>query len=178
MTLKETDRIILRHFEMRDAEALFQLDSDPEVLTYLHIPPVTSIEAVKNTIRRVQREYESNGTARLIVQEKATGEVMGWAGLKYIRTPINGLVNFHDVGYRFRKEFWGKGYATESAIASLDYGFNDLGLSEIYAMADVNHIVSNKILTKIGMTQTNVFDYEGMPHNCYHMSKDNFTFAK
>ncbi|MFT4665261.1 MAG: ribosomal-protein-alanine N-acetyltransferase [Patescibacteria group bacterium] len=171
MILKETDRIILRHFEMKDAGALFQLDSDPEVLTYLHVPAVASIEEVEQIIRRIQGEYDSDGTARLIVEEKETGEVMGWAGLKYIRENINGLINFHDVGYRLRKQFWGKGFATEAAIASLDYGFDDLGLSEIYGMADVNNIASNKILTKIGMTNQGVFDYEGVPHNCYHIEK-------
>ncbi len=171
MILKETPRLLLRHFEMKDAEALFQLDSDPEVLTYLHTPPVTSIDEVKKVIRRIQGEYESDGTARLIVEEKETGEAIGWAGLKYIKTTINGMTNFHDVGYRFRKPFWGKGYGTEAAIASLDYGFDDLGLKNIYAMADVNHIVSNKILTKIGMTKTGTFDYQGIPHNCYWIER-------
>jgi len=171
MILKETPRLLLRHFELKDAQELFLLDSDPEVLKYLHTPPVKSVEEVEKIIKRIQGDYIKDGTARLIAEEKESGAVTGWAGLKYIRTVINEMTNFHDVGYRFRREFWGKGYGTEAAVASLEYGFQDLDLTEIHGMADVNNIGSNKILTKIGMTNIGVFDYEGISHYHYRMNR-------
>ena len=57
---------------------------------------------------------------------RATGEFMGWAGLKLVSGPINGHHNFYDIGYRFRPAFWGRGYGYEAAQAWLTHGFETL----------------------------------------------------
>jgi len=63
-------------------------------------------------------------------------EGIGWAGLKYFREPLNKHVNFYELGYRFKRKHWGKGFATEASTAILDYGFKNLNADKIYAITD------------------------------------------
>ena len=71
---------------------------------------------------------------------------MGWCGLKY-RPELDEV----DLGYRYHKAFWGKGYATEAARASLEYGFNEAKLQRIVGRAEHANIGSLKVLEKCGM---------------------------
>ena len=57
-----------------------------------------------------------------------------------------------ELGYLFAREKWGKGFATEAASACLKYGFENIGLTKIIALTDVNHLKSQKVLEKIGFT--------------------------
>jgi [ribosomal protein S5]-alanine N-acetyltransferase len=94
--------------------------------------------------------------------ERSTGEFMGWAGLKLITTEINGHINFHDVGYRLIKRFWGKGYASEASVASAKYAFEQLHLTDLYGLADINNLASRRVLQKTGLKEINTFDLDGM----------------
>ncbi|WP_185144286.1 GNAT family N-acetyltransferase, partial [Chryseobacterium sp. HMWF001] len=131
----ETQRLILRKFEETDAERLFLLDSDPEVMKYIGVPPLSDITESENVIKMIQQQYLDNGVGRLAVIEKESGLLIGWSGLKLITQEINGYNNIYDLGYRFIPEYWGKGYALESAKASLDFGFHHLKAETIYAHA-------------------------------------------
>ncbi|WP_288459232.1 GNAT family N-acetyltransferase [uncultured Chryseobacterium sp.] len=153
----ETQRLILRKFEETDAERLFLLDSDPEVMKYIGVPPLSDITESENVIKMIQQQYLDNGVGRLAVIEKETGLLIGWSGLKLITQEINGYNNIYDLGYRFIPEYWGKGYALESAKASLDFGFNDLKAETIYAHAHSENEGSNHILRKLGFEKTGEF---------------------
>ncbi|PTT76614.1 GNAT family N-acetyltransferase, partial [Chryseobacterium sp. HMWF001] len=125
----------MRKFEETDAERLFLLDSDPEVMKYIGVPPLSDITESENVIKMIQQQYLDNGVGRLAVIEKESGLLIGWSGLKLITQEINGYNNIYDLGYRFIPEYWGKGYALESAKASLDFGFHHLKAETIYAHA-------------------------------------------
>lgn len=174
----ETKRLLLREIIPEDVDGMFELDSNPAVQTYLGNKPISTKKQAEDVILHVRKQYLENGIGRWAVIEKESGEFIGWSGLKYITKdqPINEQFDFYDLGYRFIERFWGKGYATESAIASLKYGFEKLQLEKIYAFADVEHIVSNKILTKLGMQFTNTFLYDGKLHNAYELTNENFKF--
>lgn len=75
---------------------------------------------------------------------KQYGEFLGWMGLKY-ETKVRKSFNYYDLGYRFKKKYWGQGIATETAQASLKHGFDTLGLTKICAAVEVSHIASNTI---------------------------------
>ena len=75
------------------------------------------------------------------------------------------------LGYRLIKRFWGQGFATESAFASLDYAFDKLNAKEVYAIADCRNEGSNKILKKVGMEFIEIFDLEGIKHTWYKIDK-------
>jgi RimJ/RimL family protein N-acetyltransferase len=167
----ETDRLILRALLPEDVEGMFRLDSDPDVHRYLGKQPVQNIHQSGDMIANIRQQYSDFGIARWAVIEKGTGEFVGWSGLKLVTEARNNHTNFYDIGYRLIKDYWGKGYATESALAALTYGFNVLNLPIIYGMADIENVASNKVLQKIGLQFVETFDLDGTLHNWYELKK-------
>lgn len=142
----ETDRLILRTFTIEDAELVYELNKDPEITIYTG-DPLRDIEHAREVLEKsILPQYALYNHGRWAVLLKPSHEFLGWCGLKY-RPELNII----DLGYRFKRSAWGKGYATESANACLDYGFQKLGLERICAHAMPANIASVKVLEKIGM---------------------------
>lgn len=170
----ETKRLILRKFEEDDVERMFLLDSNPEVMKYIGMQPLTDKKESEKVIQMIQQQYIDNGTGRLAVIEKKSGLLIGWSGLKLLTEPINGYQNIYDLGYRFLPEFWGKGYALESAKVSLDFGFNELKTGIIYAHAHSGNEGSNHILKKLGFEKTGEFVEPDGVCFWYELKKENY----
>ncbi len=170
----ETKRIIIREILPTDVDRLFELDSNPEVHRYLGNKPITSKEQASNAIAFIRQQYIDNGIGRWAMIDKNTQEFIGWTGFKLITEPINNHVNYHDIGYRLIQRYWGKGLATEAAIACLHYGFETLKIKEVHSFADAENAASNRVLSKIGLKFIESFEYEGIPHNWYHIEKQDF----
>jgi [ribosomal protein S5]-alanine N-acetyltransferase len=159
--LFETDHMIIREFISTDDVGMFEMDSDKEVHKFLGNKPFKTIEESKNLIAFIQEQYIENGIGRWAILDKAAHEFVGWTGFKWIKETINRHQNYYDFGYRLKRKFWGKGYATESGISALRYGIEMLQLKNIYAMTDANNFASRRVLEKIGMTYIETFDYDG-----------------
>ncbi|MDA3614250.1 GNAT family N-acetyltransferase [Polluticaenibacter yanchengensis] len=172
----ETPRLILREVEHSDAADLFEMDSDPEVHLYIENKPVKTISEITPIIQMLRKQYRENGIARWAVVDKITGECIGWSGLKYYSQPLtlNDHSHIYELGYRFKKKHWGKGYATEAAIAVLNYGFSHLDPDTIYAITDPKNISSQKVLHKLGFQFIEVFNYQGDPTNWFELKKVNW----
>lgn len=153
----ETDRLLLRPIEYNDSEGMFLLDSNPNVHKYLGNNPLKSIEESIVYIENIRNQYLAHGIGRFAVILKETNEFIGWSGLKYITEEENNHIDFYEIGYRFREEFWGKGFAYESAKAWYDYAFNELKVDVLYASAHIENIGSRKILEKIGLNLKNKY---------------------
>ncbi len=166
-----TERLILRKLKEDDVDNIFLLDSNPEVMKYVGVPPLTHKEESAKMLENIINQYKKNGTARLAVIEKESNRFIGWSGIKLLTDEVNGFKNIYELGYRFLPEFWGKGYATEAALASLDLGFNQLNAEKIYAYADINNQSSNHILTKLGFENKGTFIDEGDICNWYELKK-------
>lgn len=167
----ETERLLLRELLPEDINGLLQLDSDPEVHQYLGQKTISTIEESSQNLNYIRKQYIDNGIGRWAVIEKQTNQFIGWSGLKLITELTNGHINYYDLGYRFIKEYWGKGYATESAKASISYAFNQLNANEVYAIADIDNLASIKILEKLGLKRINIFQYDGKPHHWLKIEK-------
>jgi RimJ/RimL family protein N-acetyltransferase len=77
-----------------------------------------------------------------------------------------------DVGYRYLKAHWGRGFATEAALASLDYGFRTLGLGRIIARAEPANAASLRVLAKIGLQFERREDYLGHEQELWSASRE------
>lgn len=166
----ETNRLVMRDIEPSDAEGIFALDSDPEVHKYLGNNPIKTMAEAEEIIEYIRQQYEKNGIGRWAVIDKQTEDFIGWSGLK-LEDKVRDF-SYYDLGYRLRRAYWGKGIASETAVESLKYGFSKLNLNEISALADVNHIASNKVLRKAGLRFIEIFHYEGVtPCNWYKITK-------
>ena len=173
----ETDRLILREFRKEDAPGLLRLNSNLEVIKYLHMEPMKNLDKAMEEVEWVTCQYPKNKIGRWIMLEKSTGDFIGWTGLKLEDMEMNGNLNFYDLGYRMLPEFWGKGYATESAIASVKYGFEEMNLEKINATAHYENIGSRKVLKKAGLKELEtfrIFDFEAY---WYEFTREEF-FSK
>lgn len=174
----ETDRLILREILPSDVDAMFELDSDPEVHKYLGRRPVREKERVVETINFIRQQYIEHGIGRWAMTDKKTSHFMGWAGLKFVTDPINNHKNHYDLGYRLIRKYWGQGFATESAIASLAYGFDQLKINEIFAAAHTGNNASNRILKNVGLNMLETFTYDGAVHNWYRISQSEWNSTR
>lgn len=170
----QTERLYFRQFLQKDLEGIWALDSDPEVHKYLGNQPLTSKEQIPPIIKSIQDQYERNGIGRWAAFRKEDDEFIGWSGLKYIDKEEDGILHSYDIGYRFIKEYWGMGYATESAKAGLAYGFNVMKLPLIYGIAHVDNLSSNKVLKKIGLNYVGEIEFFGEPHFKYELNRDSY----
>lgn len=157
----ETDRLLLRELRDNDLEGMFELDSNPNVHKYLGNKPIKTKAEAKKIIDNVKQQYIERGIGRFAVIEKASGEFIGWSGIRLnTEYNMNGFTKYYDVGYRLIERFWGKGYATESGKASVDFAFNVLKLPELYATTEFGNEASHNALLKIGLRYVNDFYFE------------------
>lgn len=160
----KTDRLILRELNKKDSLNFYNLNSDPEVLKFTGDNPFSSIsEAEKFLIN--YSDYKKNGFGRWAVILKETNSFIGWCGLKLNEE------NLIDIGFRFFRKEWGKGYATESAKACIEYGFNHLNINEIIGRTSKNNISSIKVLEKINMLFWKHDSFEGVEDAVYYKIK-------
>jgi len=170
----ETKRLIVREITPSDFNDMLILHSDPAVHIYLDNQTITTEDKMMEAINSLQQQYKDYGVGRWAMVSKQTGEFIGWTGLEYVNHDINGHKNFYDLGYRLLKRHWGHGYATESAIASIGYGFNQLDTATIYAMADVKNQGSDNVLKKAGLKFVETFDLKGIQHNWYQLDRSTY----
>jgi len=151
----ETERLIIRDFTVEDAADVFAFNSDPEVMRYTGEKPWTSIETAIERLANYP-DYKKYGYGRWAVELKSTQKVIGFCGPKY-------LEDFEetDLGYRFLKNCWGKGYATESSKVVIDYVFSEIKLAEMVAFVYPKNPNSSKVLDKCGFSFIGAVDYEG-----------------
>lgn len=143
----ETERLLIRKFTPDDAEAYLRLNSDPDVLRYTGDAPIASLEESRQVLLDYPlRDYEVYGYGRLACIEKSSGQMVGFAGLKYIED-----IDEIELGVRFMREYWGKGYATESSLGVLEHARRELGLDRIVALVEPDNKNAVKTLHKLGM---------------------------
>ena len=168
MVLIETERLILRESVVSDAPNLFEMNSDPEVLKYTGDVAFTSVEETEELIRNYV-DYKKYGYGRWTTIVKATNEVIGFCGLKYLED-----IHETDLGYRWKRNHWGKGYATEAGVACLQYGFEKLGLAQIVAQVLKDNKASVRVLEKLGMRYWKQLHTEENPGLLYRIKKEDF----
>lgn len=142
--IARTNRLVLRQFQISDAEHLYLLNSDPEVIRYTGDSPFESILSAEDFLRNYSH-YQTYGYGRWACVRKNEGDFVGWCGLKYNEK------NMVDLGFRFFKKYWNQGFATEAAIECLKYGFDHLGIDEIIGRVAQKNQASVRVLEKIGM---------------------------
>jgi len=168
--LLETERLTLRRFTDTDADAelLFELDSDPEVMRYIGPFGLPDVAAYRDRIRSVwlsHYTHPARGFGAAI--EKATGRFVGWFFLRpapdHPFAVQAGWTRRSDLelGYRLRREAWGRGLATEAASALVRLALADSEVTGVVAMALVTNRASWRVMEKVGMTYVRDFTIAG-----------------
>ena len=153
----QTPHLILRPFTEADAPLILALNSDPEVVKYLHEPVLQNEEQATKILFDIILPQYKNNLSRWAIHTKNNMDFIGWCGLKY-RPELDEIY----LGYRLMQKALGKGFATEAAQHTLSHGFKNLGLKLITGRAHIENIASIKVLEKIGMN----FIGEGIVDDC------------
>ena len=161
-SVQTNPRLILRRWQASDYEPFAKLNADSEVMRYFPAP--FSRSKSDAMIDRMEAHHDAHGFGFWAVEHRQTGEFMGLIGLSIPKFQAH-FTPTVEVGWRLAQPFWGHGYATEGARASLDYGFNTLKLPEIVAFtATINHR-SIAVMKRLGMTTNPAenFDHPNIP---------------
>ena len=145
-----------------DAGAWHAIYVDAEEVWYG--APRSSFEENRAKFERQIAHHEEHGFGMCTVE--LAGETIGAAGLQHLEGGPE-----VEVGYRFLKEYWGQGFATEAARASIDFGFDEIGLERIVAVALEANVASRRVLEKCGLREIGVTHVYGLEHVKYELAR-------
>jgi len=151
----ETPRLILRQWKTSDYDPYIQLNQDSDVMEFF--PSVSTKEETLAQIDRFITHIDQHGYGFFAVERKDNGQFIGFTGLSRPRFEAY-FMPCVEIGWRLSKANWGQGFATEAALACLDFGF-DIGLDEIYAFTSVHNKKSEHVMLKAGMLKQGEFEH-------------------
>lgn len=160
MVAIETERLTLRSWREEDVEPFIRHTNTDGVMRWLGgvRDPDFLREVISDKFREWERQY---GFTFWAVERRADAELLGFCGLKIADDagkPVEGL---HEVGWRFREDVWGQGYAREAAAASLDFAFGTAGAERVVALTVDGNAPSWGLMQRLGMTRRPDLDYTG-----------------
>lgn len=152
MTYLETPRIRLEDFDSSDFLLLKDLDSDPEVMLYLNGGRPSTDEEVETALARILalKEKHSGKFGLWKAFEKASGEFIGWFLFRPDKKDPDNIKSI-EIGYRLKKKFWGKGFATEVSKALMVKGFTELAVETVWARTLLVNTKSQNVMKKINL---------------------------
>ena len=145
------------------------MNKDTTVMQYF--PKTLAPEETLQMVTRINAHFEEHGLGLFAVENKLTKEFIGYTGFA-IPTFESYFTPCIEIGWRFKKEAWGQGFATEAAKACLQYGFKSLGFDRVFSFTAVINIKSEKVMQRIGMTLIGYFDHPKIEKSsvlCRHM---------
>jgi RimJ/RimL family protein N-acetyltransferase len=161
----ETERLILRMWRDEDLEPYAEMCADPEVMRYLAAKPATRSEAWRNMAMMIGH-WHLRGYGMWAVEERASGEMVGRVGC-WEPEEWPGF----EVGWTLRRGFWGQGFATEAARASLNYAFTKLDQSHVISLIHPENAASIRVAERLGETVEGKTEVSGMPVLVYGIDR-------
>jgi RimJ/RimL family protein N-acetyltransferase len=154
----ETQRLRLRDWDDEDEFRFFEVMNRPEVMSYLGgVQLPCEWRAAYQRVRGFSRDF---GHTFWIVEDRASGEIQGFCGIKRVNAPGAGeLTGKHEIGWRLRPEVWGQGLAKEAAIAALDLAFGRFAAPHVIAMTVPPNTASWGLMERLGMTRRQDLDF-------------------
>lgn len=153
-----TDRLLLRDVTEADAEALFDLDSDPEVMRHIGPRPADHVVPYRERIRTVYVPTQAHPWHGVrVVADRASGEFLGWVFVRpAVASRDAAAIGWArpdeiEVGYRYRRAVWGRGVATEAARPLVGIALADPGTAAVVACAAAGNAGSLRVLAKLGL---------------------------
>lgn len=154
----ETERLRLRNWREGDDELFDRHTNTDAVMRWLG--GVKSREFLDGVVRdRFMAWQKTHGFTFWVVERKADGEFLGFCGLKVADGAHSTVLGEIEVGWRFREDVWGKGYAKEAAIASLDHAFSVVGAARVVALTVQGNEGSWGLMERLGMRRRSDLDY-------------------
>lgn len=163
--LLHTPRLVLRDFTADDAEALLELDSDPQVMRFISNGAPTPREDIDNEVLPAFLGYRQStpGFGFWAAQDPGSGEFFGWFHLR--PDPGTGAgTEEPELGYRLRRACWGRGLATEGSRALIDHAFAHPATLRVTASTMAVHTASRAVMERCGMSLVRTFHADWPVH--------------
>ena len=167
MTTLTTDRLILRPWTEADFEPFAAMSADPQVMEHF---PATLTRAESDAVAgKLKALIEENGIGFWALEAPGEAGFIGFTGIQKVMfeapfapAPPDSVV---EIGWRLARPYWGKGFASEAALAALAYGFDELGLPEIVSFTATRNLRSQAVMERIGMSRDarGDFDHPNLP---------------
>jgi RimJ/RimL family protein N-acetyltransferase len=156
-----TERLAFRAWQDQHRAPFAAMNADPEVMH--HFPALLTAEQANAVIDVWRQQFQERGWSNWAVELLGTGEFVGFIGLSVPRRqlPFSPCV---EIGWRLRRDAWGKGFATEGAKECLRVGFEKLKLEEVVSFTALTNIPSVRVMQRIGMFNANAdFEHPAVP---------------
>ena len=154
----ETARLRLREWGNGDRDDFYAIMNTPSVMA--HLGGVQTPEGWGAAYQRIAGFTRDFGHTFWIVEDRASGEILGFCGLKRVNAPgIHDLTGQMEIGWRLRESAWGKGIAREAAIASLDLAFSRFAAPHVIAITTAGNLASQRLMERLGMARRADLDF-------------------
>lgn len=173
MVTIRTDRLILRPFQESDLDGYAALSADPEVMRYIGVGRTLSREESWRSMAMLLGHWQLRGYGLWAVERQATGEFIGRVGL-WNPAGWPGL----EVGWALQRSFWGQGYATEAAIASVNYAFDVLQQSQLISLIRPENAASIRLAQRLGAVLDGDIELFGAIAQKYRIDRSQFLALK
>lgn len=161
-TIEETERLIIREITKADVPRLYELYAEEEITRYMESLFPTLQEEEEYTENYIKNVYQFYGYGIWVLIEKASGKLIGRAGLEY-HDDFEGL----ELGFMLGKEYWHRGYAYEACQAVLAYGVEELEQQSYRALVHIENEASQKLCERLGFVEFGRVDLKGICHIDY-----------
>ena len=149
-----SERLGFRNWTAEDIPLMAAINADREVMHFF--PATQSAQQTADFVARMQKSYHDNGFCYFAVDTLVDGAFIGFIGLA-VQTFQASFTPCVDIGWRLAKKNWNRGYATEGAKRCMQYGFNELNLQKILALAPKINTPSERVMKKTGMKKVSEF---------------------
>jgi len=165
----ETERLRLRRFRREDVDAVFAIIGDE--ITMQHYPKKFSRADAEEWIERNLRRYDEHGFGLFAVVLRHSDELIGDCGV--IAQIVDGKTE-PEVGYHFRRDQWGHGYATEAARACMEFALRRLGAEKVVSLIRPENMPSRRVAERNGMRIERQVVHAALPHLVYAIGREEF----
>ena len=165
----ETERLALRRFRREDVDAIFAIIGDDVAMQYY--PKTFNRSDAVQWVERNLRRYEEHGYGLFAVTLKGSDDVIGDCGI--IKQDVEGETRL-EVGYHFRRDQWGHGYATEAAHACIGLAFHAFGADKVISLIRPENVPSRRVAERNGMQLERQVTHYGLPHLVYAMRREEY----
>lgn len=175
MTQLTTSRLRLEPFAEGHLAGLNEMNADPEVMRYLSDGRPETLDETRAVIERVTRRWQEVGYSWWAFIERETGELVGAGAIQNLRreaTPLPDLACPLEIGWRLRRDRWGRGLAVEAARTMADFAFTALAARELLAVCHPDNVASANVMKRLGMEDVGIQRWYGRDLLAYRVGAD------
>ncbi|MFD9506908.1 GNAT family N-acetyltransferase [Streptomyces mirabilis] len=168
MTEIHTPRLLLRRWSDDDLVPMADINADPRVMHWIDDGSVRDLDHTAEAIEQWEEEWDDEGFGLFAVELLASGELAGFVGLS-VPEFLPEVLPAVAISWRLGSPFWGQGYASEAAHATLEFALQDRGLDRVISITRPGDDASENVIRKLGMTLERetthpVYDYPLFVH--------------